>query len=184
MLGAAALVGALVSGAGAAVYGAATASSGVITACVREGAIRIVSSTSACTSVEAPLQWNQQGPQGLQGPPGPQGVAGPAGPSGTAGLVTAATAFDISGPAGTTHSGGIPCNPPLLPGQPPTAHIATGGGVSAAPGVASGSIMVDETSPVFAPGGSPVGWSVTVTNRVDLPAGSKAEAWVICTSQP
>jgi hypothetical protein len=30
-----------------------------------------------CTAKEAPLDWNQQGPQGIQGVPGPQGDPGP-----------------------------------------------------------------------------------------------------------
>ena len=58
---------------------------GMITGCYDKasGALRVTDSQTgqpkACGAKELPLNWNQQGPQGLPGPQGPQGPQGPAG---------------------------------------------------------------------------------------------------------
>jgi hypothetical protein len=59
--------------------------------CVRgfTGILRIVSPPGHCLPGEAPISWNQTGPQGPQGQQGPKGDTGPAGPAGPAGGVTA-----------------------------------------------------------------------------------------------
>jgi len=57
-----------------------------ISACVgRNGQVRIVDSIQNCKSQETPLQWNVQGPAGIQGDPGPAGPTGPQGPAGQKG---------------------------------------------------------------------------------------------------
>ena len=78
----------------------------VINACVNKktGALRIVSEPSKCRRVEAPLSWNQSGPQGETGPAGPsgpQGVQGPAGPKGEPGEAGALGPAGPQGPPGT-----------------------------------------------------------------------------------
>jgi hypothetical protein len=85
IVGVSLVVGAALSGATAAVYGAASAGNGVITACVHESMVRIVSAPSVCHPVETVVQWNQQGPQGIQGPQGVKGDPGPQGPQGPKG---------------------------------------------------------------------------------------------------
>jgi len=58
---------------------------GTITGCYDKasGALRVTDSRTGqpkpCGAKELPLNWNQQGPQGLPGPQGPQGPQGPAG---------------------------------------------------------------------------------------------------------
>jgi hypothetical protein len=57
------------------------ASAQTINGCVKDknGALRIVSDPTSCTSRETPISWNQQGPQGVPGAagdPGPAGVPG------------------------------------------------------------------------------------------------------------
>ena len=49
------------------------------------GAIRIVSSTTTCTTTEHKIQWNDPGPQGLAGPKGAPGATGPRGATGATG---------------------------------------------------------------------------------------------------
>src|SRR5207253_11437690 len=74
---------------------------GVIHGCyARSGALRVIdSATTACTSKETALSWNQTGPQGLAGPagpagpPGPQGAPGPAGPPGVSGYEVVSGTF-------------------------------------------------------------------------------------------
>lgn len=52
-----------------------------------------------CGVGESPLDWNIQGPPGLQRPAGPEGLAGPEGPAGPEG---AAGPVGPQGPAGTS----------------------------------------------------------------------------------
>lgn len=85
-----ALPAAVVLGAGAAVAIAAIpSSSGIITACrvttgATPGQLRVIDTEASppqtCTTDEATITWNEQGPAG---PPGPQGDPGPPGDSGT-----------------------------------------------------------------------------------------------------
>jgi type VI secretion system secreted protein Hcp len=85
-----ALPAAVVLGAGAAVAIAAIpSSSGIITACrvttgATPGQLRVIDTEASppqtCTTGEATITWNEQGPAG---PPGPQGDPGPPGDSGT-----------------------------------------------------------------------------------------------------
>jgi type VI protein secretion system component Hcp len=76
---------------GSVAFGAIPDSGGVINACYEKGSgkLRVTDTETtkpkACTSDEAPLNWNQRGPQGPQGEPGPQGVPGPVGPQGPSG---------------------------------------------------------------------------------------------------
>jgi hypothetical protein len=66
------------------------------------------SASTTCSNGQAPLNWNQtgpQGPQGIQGPQGnqgPQGIQGPAGPAGTtsAGYATTSGFNPITLPSG------------------------------------------------------------------------------------
>lgn len=83
----------------------------VINACVNKktGALRIVSEPGKCRSAEAPLSWNQTGPQGVQGPagpPGPQGEQGPVGPQGPQGEQGPAGPQGPQGPQGSAGSPG------------------------------------------------------------------------------
>lgn len=69
-------------GAGAIAYAATIPDeNGVIHACFKSsnGAVRIVESSADCANSEAPIEWNQAGPQGPQGDPGPQGPPGSGG---------------------------------------------------------------------------------------------------------
>src|ERR671928_1701294 len=63
---------------------ASSVSDGTINACVKNGDVRIVGSTSDCKKNEKALTWNQRGPAGPKGERGPKGEAGPAGPKGEA----------------------------------------------------------------------------------------------------
>ena len=83
----------------------------VINACVNKktGALRIVSEPSKCRRVEAPLSWNQSGPQGETGPAGPPGPQGVQGPQGTPGPKGEPGEAGPPGPAG-------PQGPPGTPG--------------------------------------------------------------------
>ena len=60
---------------------AAIPTNGVINACYakQNGGLRVIDPSlgQQCTTKEAPLQWNQMGPQGATGPTGPQGARGP-----------------------------------------------------------------------------------------------------------
>lgn len=82
-LGLVAALGALVLGSIA--WAAVPDPRGTITGCYDKasGALRVTDSQTgqpkACGAKELPLNWNQQGPQGLPGPQGPQGPQGPAG---------------------------------------------------------------------------------------------------------
>src|SRR5687768_6593339 len=64
---------------------------GTIIACVKNGNVRIVGSTSDCKANEKALTWNERGPagakgeRGLKGETGATGAVGPAGPAGPAG---------------------------------------------------------------------------------------------------
>lgn len=62
------------------------------------GLLRIVSGPTACSSLENPISWNSQGPQGPQGPqgaPGPQGTPGAQGPAGVTAGIDAALFAEI-----------------------------------------------------------------------------------------
>ena len=83
---------------------------GVIHGCynIQSGALRVINSdpngfSLSCAPKEAGLQWNQQGPQGLQGAkgdPGPQGLKGNPGPQGLKGDTGAQGPKGDAGPAG------------------------------------------------------------------------------------
>jgi hypothetical protein len=100
---------------------------GIIQACAQKttGALRMVSSSSACHLTENYVFWNVQGPSGPSGasgtsgpqgdpgpsgpsgesgPSGPQGDTGPSGPSGPSGE------SGPSGPSGESGPSGPPCN--------------------------------------------------------------------------
>ena len=87
--------------------------SGVIHGCYtnRGGLLRVIDTGSGgrCTSLETPLNWNQQGPKG---DPGPQGLQGPPGPAGTLGSLD--------------QLNGIPCRTDRT--HPGTVHLAYGSG--------------------------------------------------------
>lgn len=70
---------------------AATQSTSVITACANADQVLSLSTTGSCPQGDTLVQWNQQGPQGLEGPQGAQGLAGPQGVQGPQG---------VAGPAG------------------------------------------------------------------------------------
>lgn len=103
-LGAAVLAAGVLAG-GAAVATASagvTAADGVITSCAdaKSGALRTVTAGEPCRKGEAPLTWNQVGPQGEPGPagePGPQGPAGEPGPIGPAGPAAFAHGYHARG---------------------------------------------------------------------------------------
>lgn len=50
-----------------------------------QGQLRIVNAASECRAPETAMEWNKQGPQGIQGPQGPQGDTGPQGAQGDPG---------------------------------------------------------------------------------------------------
>lgn len=99
-----ALPAVVVLGAGAAVAIAAIpSSSGVITACrvttgATPGQLRVIDTEAnppqTCTTDEATVTWNQQGPPGPQGDPGPPGDSGSG--TDTSGGATATQPFDTS----------------------------------------------------------------------------------------
>jgi hypothetical protein len=128
-------IAAVVLGSGvtlAAVTAASSPTSNVVYACVKgEGQLRIVPSAASCSKSETPLQWNVQGPTGLQGAPGPQGPAGAAGAQGLAGAAGTAGA---QGPAGATGAVGSPGAPgaPGIQGPAGPAGPAGKSGVMAA----------------------------------------------------
>jgi hypothetical protein len=78
-----AIFGALLAAGGIA-YATIPDASGVIHGCYNktQGSLRVIDTDKAqtCTNGEAPLNWSQTGPQGVQGP---QGIQGPQGPSGS-----------------------------------------------------------------------------------------------------
>ncbi len=54
------------------------ASADTINACAKlsDGKLRLVADPSQCTTKEAPISWESEGPQGPEGPTGPQGPQG------------------------------------------------------------------------------------------------------------
>ncbi len=94
----------------AATFLAATLSSGasaeVINGCIKSnGTLKVVADLSQCSSREAPISWNVQGPKGDMGDPGMDGEPGPAGPSlralDGAGNVLGLHASGLAGSGGT-----------------------------------------------------------------------------------
>lgn len=91
-------------------YSAIPDGSGKINGCYGKvlGVLRVIDSEAGetCSRVEAPISWNQQGPQGqpgadgAQGPPGPPGPQGPQGDQGPQGQPGAEGAQGPAGPAG------------------------------------------------------------------------------------
>jgi hypothetical protein len=101
--------------AGGVAFATIPSANGVINGCYekRIGILRVIDAEAGkrCTSLEAAISWNQQGPQGLQGERGLQGVRGPQGESGKLALAGQAcpegrfvTGFDSAG--NVTCSGG------------------------------------------------------------------------------
>jgi len=74
---------------------------GVIHGCYGKygGAVRVID-TGSCRPTEAPLSWNQTGPQGLPGPQGPQGQQGQQGAKGDPGPQGPAGSQGPAGPQG------------------------------------------------------------------------------------
>lgn len=116
-----AVVVALLSAAAASVVTAgASDDPNVIHGCAadRNGALRIVSDPTECTSRETPFSWNQQGERGLQGDPGISPAAGTSCPAGefvtgiaTDGtLVCAAVSTDDGGSGGGGGTDPINCD--------------------------------------------------------------------------
>jgi hypothetical protein len=110
------LIGAVV------VFGQTQPGPPVIHACVSKGllglgkgAIRIVDGPQACLAGEDPLNWNQQGPQGIPGPQGPQGIQGAQGLQGIPG---------VEGPQGPEGSQGP--EGPRGPEGPAGGRVVTG----------------------------------------------------------
>jgi hypothetical protein len=89
--------------AGGIAYATIPGSDGTIHGCYQKnnGQLRVVDPSlgGSCGPSEAPLDWNQVGPQGPQGPAGPQGPVGPQGPLGPQGP---AGATGPQGPAGVS----------------------------------------------------------------------------------
>ena len=101
---AAAVVAALVAGGVA--YATIPDSSGVIHGCYQKsgGALSVINaSVTGCAKTQTELQWNVQGPTGLQGPQGPAGAQGPVGPQGPQGGQGAQGLQGPAGPSGTSH---------------------------------------------------------------------------------
>lgn len=92
-----------------ALAGAQQAKAGtVIHACAHNvtGDLRVVNSSSQCTSSEHFLSWDEKGPVGPAGPAGATGAQGPAGPQGPAGAKGAAGAPGPAGPVGPAGANG------------------------------------------------------------------------------
>lgn len=70
---------------------------GTINGCVAksDGSLRIVASTSSCSSKEKALSFNARGPRGAQGPQGPVGPQGPKGDPGDGGTTTTPSTFQM-----------------------------------------------------------------------------------------
>jgi type VI protein secretion system component Hcp len=83
------LAAALLAVAGGLAYATIPDSGGVIHACylTKLGTLRVIdpSAGQQCTSLETAIDWNKQGPQGIQGLPGPKGDTGATGPAGAKG---------------------------------------------------------------------------------------------------
>jgi hypothetical protein len=107
-----AVVGALAASAvvGGVAWATIPDANGTINGCYRiseddeKGQLRVVSDPTACRSNEAPILWNQVGPQGAKGEPGAQGPAGPKGDPGP-------------GLAALDDLAGLPCRTPQFEGQ-------------------------------------------------------------------
>lgn len=124
-------VGALVAAAiaGGVAYATIPGPDGTINGCYRiseddqKGQLRVVNDATACRSNEAPISWNQVGPQGPQGPsgqagpPGPQGAPGPQGEQGIQGP---------QGPEGPKGDKGDPGNLALAGRSCPSGSVVTG----------------------------------------------------------
>lgn len=108
--------------AGGVAYAAVPDQDGVIRGCysVKTGAVRVGEESLKCSSNEAPISWNQKGPQG---DPGPMGPAGPQGETGTAGAEGPAGAVGPAGPAG-------PAGPPGPAGTVEAWHAKGEAGLS------------------------------------------------------
>lgn len=120
-----ALPAAVVLGAGAAVAIAAIpGSNGVITACrvttgTTPGQLRVIDTEATpaevCTTGEATITWNQQGPAGPQGDPGPPGDSGAGTDTSGGGTSTGGGPFDASQTGGP--SADIFLSIPGIPGD-------------------------------------------------------------------
>ena len=191
LIGVAIAVGSL--GAGALAYGSVASDDGVIHACVkRSGELKVIESGETCKHSESALDWNRQGPAGLQGPqgemglqggPGPQGERGEQGPQGERGPqgeTGGEGAEGPQGPAGGVATARIAWKEVTL--QPFTQHLekalcnpdelATGGG-HAGP---SRDVELGSSAPTPGRGGSPPrsaddpnpppqGWDFILTNQ-------------------
>ncbi len=108
----------------------------------KSGAVRIVSSTTACSKFESGISWNREGAPGPAGPPGPGGPAGPAGPTG---------AFGPMGPTGAAGPNG-PIGPPGATGATGAAGPAGPAGATGATGLTGPAGATGAVGPVGAAG--------------------------------
>jgi type VI secretion system secreted protein Hcp len=77
---------------GVAIGWAASGDTNQINACAdKQGNLRMLSGSDACTAKEAAVHWSVTGPQGAQGPQGAPGAQGPAGPQGPPGAAAGET---------------------------------------------------------------------------------------------
>jgi hypothetical protein len=91
---------------------------GVIHACYKKpiGEVKIVYSAANCGAGQAPIEWNQAGPQGPKGDPGPQGPPGPPGAAGGADV----QAFESDEIEGDIEIGPLPTGIFVTLGEPGT----------------------------------------------------------------
>ena len=154
-LGLAAALAALVAGSLA--WAAIPDPRGVIYGCYdkQSGELRVMDTQTgqpkACGSKEQPLNWNQQGPQGLQGVPGPQGPAGAQGPQGPSGAPPARHTEDVGQVTIAGLNGGAPMTIRGFSWKASNEGGAFGGGAGGKTTVEDVTLVrtVDDTSPAL-----------------------------------
>ena len=105
-------VGAVSASVAVSLFGAASAlanhDSNTIHACVNNGTVRIVQSSSDCRNPETHIEWNRQGPAGPKGDKGDKGDTGATGAQGLQGPKGDTGATGAQGPAGPKGDKGDP----------------------------------------------------------------------------
>lgn len=138
------------------------------------GNVRLLAPGQNCKSVETPVSWDLQGPQGIPGPQGVQGIQGPLGPQGIQGLT------GTNGTNGTTvsfyqksSSGSAGAQISQLSLVCDGADPVVGGGLRGTPN--TDNMVISASGPV----GSDA-WFVMLSSKNGTPTLPAHTAYIIC----
>jgi hypothetical protein len=164
---------------------------GVINGCYakKDGSLRVIdTSVAQCKGGEAPLTWNQTGPQGPKGDPGPQGSKGDPGPQGQQGPQGDAGPAGPDGPAGPQGPQGPITSPDYEVVWSGWVDVPYFGEVTATAVCPDGKKAVsggfDEAGAQItrsAPGAYLASWEVSARNAIYVP-GANFAAYALCAN--